>query len=204
MYTGIVQGIASVCSITPNAGHTSIVLSSHPQLFCDIKAGASVAIDGTCLTVTQHDSDSASFDISEKTAVLTTLKNLKVGDEVNVERSHKFMEENGGHNLYGHIDGVAEVMSWEDKGETARVIIKMPETAIHYFFQKGFIGVHGCSLTIDSIDEQLHTLSLNLIPETLRTTNLRSKRVGDRLNYEIDQTTRTLVDTIKRTLSSFR
>lgn len=85
MYTGIVQGIASVRSITPNTGHTSIVLSSPPQLFGDIKAGASVAIDGTCLTVPQHDSDSASFDISEKTAALTTLKNLKVDDEVNVE-----------------------------------------------------------------------------------------------------------------------
>lgn len=204
MYTGIVQSIASVRSISPHTGHTSISLSTPTELFGDIKTGASVAIDGTCLTVTQHDSDTVSFDISYKTAVLTTLKNLKVGDEVNVERSHKFMEENGGHNLYGHIDGVAEVMSWENKGKTARVVIKVPETAIHYFFQKGFIGVHGCSLTIDSIDEERHTLSLNLIPETLRTTNLRSKRVGDHLNYEIDQTTRTLVDTIKRTLSSSR
>lgn len=204
MYTGIVQGLASVRATTSHTGHKSITLTSHPQLFGDIKTGASVAIDGTCLTVTQHGPDTVSFDISEITAVLTTLKNLKVGDEVNVERSHKFMEENGGHNLYGHIDGVAEVMSWEDKGETARVVIKVPETAIHYFFQKGFIGVHGCSLTIESIDEKLHTLSLNLIPETLRTTNLRSKKVGDGLNYEIDQTTRTLVDTIKRTLSSAR
>ncbi|MCW2255797.1 riboflavin synthase [Providencia alcalifaciens] len=163
--------------------------------------GASVAINGTCLTVTKFTEDRVSFDISDFTADSTTLKLLRVEDEVNVERSHQMNQENGGHSLYGHVEGVAEVIEFMPTGETYRLVIRIPEDNIKYFFLKGFIGLHGCSLTINAIDEENRTLALNLIPETLRITNFDKIKVGDFLNYEIDQMTRTIVDTLSRTLS---
>ncbi|MBI6548725.1 riboflavin synthase subunit alpha [Xenorhabdus lircayensis] len=165
-----------------------------------VAVGASVAIDGTCLTVTQFNGDRVYFDISDFTADATTLKFLSIGDEVNVERSHQMNKENGGHSLYGHVEGMAEVVEFTATGETYRLVIRIPQDNIKYFFLKGFIGLQGCSLTINGIEEENKTIALNLIPETLRMTNFSKVKVGDFLNYEIDQMTRTIVDTLSRTL----
>ncbi|WP_047679938.1 MULTISPECIES: riboflavin synthase [Xenorhabdus] len=200
MYTGIVQGTESVLSLNKKEGFSTIVMSNDNHFFDDIAIGASVAIDGTCLTVTQFSENETTFDISDFTADTTTLKFLSIGDRVNIERSHQMYKENGGHNLYGHVEGIAEVVEFTATGETYRLVIRIPQDNIKYFFLKGFIGLHGCSLTINGIDEENNTIALNLIPETLRLTNLNKIKVGDFLNYEIDQTTRTIVDTLSRTL----
>ncbi|REF27163.1 riboflavin synthase alpha chain [Xenorhabdus cabanillasii] len=200
MYTGIVQGTESVLSLNKKDGFSTIVISNDNHFFDDIAIGASVAIDGTCLTVTQFSENKITFDISDFTADTTTLKFLSIGDKVNIERSHQMYKENGGHNLYGHIEGIAEVVEFTATGETYRLVIRIPQDNIKYFFLKGFIGLHGCSLTINGIDEENKTIALNLIPETLRLTNLSKIKVGDFLNYEIDQTTRTIVDTLSRML----
>ncbi|WP_340622479.1 hypothetical protein [Xenorhabdus siamensis] len=102
--------------------------------------------------------------------------------------------------MYGHVEGMAEVVEFTATGEIYRLVIRIPQDNIKYFFLKGFIGLHGCSLTINGIDEENKTIALDLIPETLRMTNLSKIKVGDFLNYEIDQTTRTIVDTLSRTL----
>ncbi|CAM3636761.1 riboflavin synthase subunit alpha [Xenorhabdus thuongxuanensis] len=204
MYTGIVQGKERILSLNKSNGFSTLIISNNNHFFDDVTVGASVAIDGTCLTVTQFSGDSVSFDISDFTADTTTLKFLSVGDEVNIERSHQMHKENGGHNLYGHVEGMAEVVEFTATGETYRLVIRVPKNNIKYFFLKGFIGLHGCSLTINDIDEENKTIALNLIPETLRMTNLSKIKVGDFLNYEIDQTTRTIVDTLSRTLSRMR
>ncbi|NHB89160.1 riboflavin synthase [Photorhabdus tasmaniensis] len=104
--------------------------------------------------------------------------------------------------LYGHIEGVAKVVDFIETGETYRLIISIPENNIKYFFHKGFIGLHGCSLTINGINEENKTIELNLIPETLRATNLSDIKIGDLLNYEIDQTTRAIVDTLARAINA--
>ncbi|MCC8381720.1 riboflavin synthase subunit alpha [Xenorhabdus sp. PB30.3] len=201
MYTGIVQGKEKVLSLNKNNGFSTITVSNNNRLFDDVAIGASVAIDGTCLTVTQFNEDKVFFDISDFTADTTTLKFLSIGDQVNIERSHQMNKENGGHSLYGHIEGIAEVVEFTAIGETYRLVIRIPQDNIKYFFLKGFIGLHGCSLTVNHIDEKNKTITLNLIPETLRITNLNKVKVGDFLNYEVDQTTRTIVDTLSRTLS---
>ncbi|EKT65034.1 riboflavin synthase [Providencia burhodogranariea] len=201
MYTGIVQGKESVLSLNKNDGFSTLTVSNHNRFFVGVAVGASVSINGTCLTVTKFTEDRVSFDISDFTADSTTLKLLSVEDEVNVERSHQMNQENGGHSLYGHVEGFAEVIEFMPTGETYRLVIRIPEDNINYFFLKGFIGLHGCSLTINAIDEENRTLALNLIPETLRITNFDKIKVGDFLNYEIDQMTRTIVDTLSRTLS---
>ncbi|MBD2784727.1 riboflavin synthase subunit alpha [Xenorhabdus sp. DI] len=201
MYTGIVQGKEKVLSLNKGSGFTTLMVSNHHHFFDDVTVGASVAIDGTCLTVTQFNGDSVAFDISDFTTDTTTLKFLAIGDDVNIERSHQMHKENGGHSLYGHVEGMAEVVEFTATGETYRLMIRIPQDNIRYFFLKGFIGLHGCSLTINGIDEENKTIVLNLIPETLRMTNLSQIKVGDFLNYEIDQTTRTIVDTLSRTLA---
>src|SRR5690606_13238516 len=199
MYTGIVQGLEKVVEIHPGNGFISIVLSNEHQFFQDVFIGASVAINGVCLTVTSidHSLNQIHFDVSDVSLALTTLKSLKVGDEVNVERYAKVGAENGGHNLYGHIEGTATVKNLERRGETLHIDIHIPDDNIKYFFLKGFIGLNGCSLTVNRVDRARSEISIDLIPETLRLTTWKNVQLGDAVNYEIDQTTRTLVDTLE-------
>lgn len=193
MYTGIVQGLEKVVDIRQGNGFITIVVSNENQFFQDVFIGASVAINGVCLTVTTIDQklNQIHFDISDVTLALTTLKSLQVGDEVNVERSAKVGAENGGHNLYGHIEGTAIIKNLEHRGETYHIDIQIPDGNIKYFFLKGFIGLNGCSLTVNRVDRANSEISIDLIPETLRLTTWKNAKVGDEVNYEIDQTTRT-------------
>ena len=126
---------------------------------------------------------------------------MNINDRVNIERSHRTGDENGGHALYGHVESTAQVVSWQQLGETVTAQLQLDASTFAYLFKKGFIGLHGCSLTIDRLDEERHTVTVNLIPQTLALTNLCSLQVGDRVNVEIDQTTRTLVDTLQKTLA---
>ncbi|WP_291358996.1 MULTISPECIES: riboflavin synthase subunit alpha [Acinetobacter] len=199
MYTGIVQGLEKVVDIRQGNGFITIIVSNENQFFQDVFIGASVAINGVCLTVTTIDQklNQIHFDISDVTLALTTLKSLQVGDEVNVERSAKVGAENGGHNLYGHIEGTAIIKNLEHRGETYHIDIQIPDGNIKYFFLKGFIGLNGCSLTVNRVDRANSEISIDLIPETLRLTTWKDAKVGDEVNYEIDQTTRTLVDTLE-------
>ena len=199
MYTGIVQGLEKVVDIRQGNGFITIIVSNENQFFQDVFIGASVAINGVCLTVTTIDQklNQIHFDISDVTLALTTLKSLQVGDEVNVERSAKVGAENGGHNLYGHIEGTAIIKNLEHRGETYHIDIQIPDGNIKYFFLKGFIGLNGCSLTVNRVDRTKSEISIDLIPETLRLTTWKNAKVDDEVNYEIDQTTRTLVDTLE-------
>lgn len=199
MYTGIVQGLEKVVEIRKGNGFITIIVSDQQGFFADVFIGASVAVNGVCLTVTTIDREQQQihFDISNVTLELTTLKSLKVGDEVNIERSAKVGAENGGHNLYGHIEGTAQVTQIERRGETLHIDLQVPAGNIKYFFLKGFIGLNGCSLTVNRVDRVKSEISIDLIPETLRLTTWKSVQVGDEVNYEIDQMTRTLVDTLE-------
>lgn len=199
MYTGIVQGLEKVVEIRKGDGFVTIIVSDQQGFFADVFIGASVAVNGVCLTVTTIDREQQQihFDISNVTLELTTLKSLKVGDEVNIERSAKVGAENGGHNLYGHIEGTAQVTQIERRGETLHIDLQVPAGNIKYFFLKGFIGLNGCSLTVNHVDRVKSEISIDLIPETLRLTTWKSVQVGDEVNYEIDQMTRTLVDTLE-------
>ncbi len=199
MYTGIVQGLEKVVEIRKGNGFITIIVSDQQGFFADVFIGASVALNGVCLTVTTIDREQQQihFDISNVTLELTTLKSLKVGDEVNIERSAKVGAENGGHNLYGHIEGTAQVTQIERRGETLHIDLQVPAGNIKYFFLKGFIGLNGCSLTVNHVDRVKSEISIDLIPETLRLTTWKSVQVGDEVNYEIDQMTRTLVDTLE-------
>lgn len=199
MYTGIVQGLETIVEVRQADGYRTLVISNQHNFFHDVFIGASVAVNGTCLTATHIDNaaNQVHFDVSDLTLTLTTLKYLKQGDEVNIERSAKVGMENGGHNLYGHIEGTATVKALTRHGETMHIDLEIPDGNIKYFFLKGFIGLNGCSLTVNRVDRATQQISIDLIPETLRLTTWKDVKVGDEVNYEIDQMTRTMVDTLE-------
>lgn len=199
MYTGIVQGLEKILDIRQGDGFMTLVISNDHDFFHDVFIGASVAINGTCLTATHIDlgANQVHFDVSHLTLSLTTLGSLKAGDKVNIERSAKVGAENGGHNLYGHIEGTAQVKNLSRSGETLHIDLHIPNGNIKYFFLKGFIGLNGCSLTVNRVDREAEEISIDLIPETLRLTTWKDVKAGDAVNYEIDQMTRTLVDTLE-------
>ena len=105
--------------------------------------------------------------------------------------------ENGGHNIFGHIEGMATIKDVVHTGETLHIDIVIPDDNIKYFFKKGFIGLQGCSLTVNRVDRKTNEISVDLIPETLRLTTFKHIQIGGKLNYEIDQMTRTMVDTLE-------
>ena len=199
MYTGIVQGLEKIIEIRQGEGYRTLVISNQHDFFHDVFIGASVAVNGVCLTVTKIDqtANQIHFDVSDLSLSLTTLGQVNLGDEVNIERSAKVGAENGGHNLYGHIEGMAKVSRLEHRGDTLHLDLEIPEENIKYFFLKGFIGLNGCSLTVNRVDRASHQISIDLIPETLRLTTWKYIQQGDLVNYEIDQMTRTLVDTLE-------
>lgn len=199
MYTGIVQGLEKVVNIQQGDNFTTLYISNENGFLNDVFIGASVSIDGTCLTATNFDAvaNTASFDVSALTTSLTTLQFLKIGDEVNIERSIKAGMENGGHNIFGHIEGMATIKDVVHTGETIHIDIVIPDDNIKYFFKKGFIGLQGCSLTVNRVDRKTNEISVDLIPETLRLTTFKHVQIGGKLNYEIDQMTRTMVDTLE-------
>ena len=199
MYTGIVQGLEKVVNIQQGDNFTTLFISNDNDFFYDIFIGASVAIEGVCLTATSYDNvlNMVSFDVAQVSNTLTTLQFLKIGNTVNVERSIKAGMEKGGHSLFGHIEGMATVKNAERTGATLHLDITIPDDNIKYFFKKGFIGLQGCSLTVNRVDRENSEISVDLIPETLRLTTFKDVQVGDKINFEIDQMTRTMVDTLE-------
>lgn len=198
MYTGIVQGVASVSGLSRDGSVLHLVLDAPDSLCEGAHAGASVAVNGTCLTVTSNAPGKLEFDISAATAGITNLGSLEIGQEVNLERSARQGEENGGHSVYGHVWGTAEVV--EPPVEPAnRLVIRLPEDMSKYVFAKGFLSVDGMSLTVARLDED-GSAHFNIIPETMRRTIVNSYRPGTRVNIEVEQATVAIVDTITRTM----
>ena len=196
MFTGIVQGLGVIKSIEEGDGIiTFSVVCPDTQ---DLIIGASVAIDGVCLTATSINGDLVTFDIIPETMERTTLEERTVDDNVNIERSLRYGDEVGGHLLSGHIIGRGLVTYSESVGEGAQLKIKAPPAIQKYIQTKGYIGIDGISLTLGEVVE--NEFDLHIIPETLRLTTLGSKQAGDAVNIEIDSTTMMIVETVERLL----
>ena len=196
MFTGIVQGLGVIKSIKEGDGIiTFSVVCPDTQ---DLIIGASVAIDGVCLTATSINGDLVTFDIIPETMERTTLGERTVDDNVNIERSLRYGDEVGGHLLSGHIIGRGLVTYSESVGEGAQLKIKAPPAIQKYIQTKGYIGIDGISLTLGEVVN--NEFDLHIIPETLRLTTLGSKQAGDAVNIEIDSTTMMIVETVERLL----
>lgn len=200
MYTGIVQGAFPVVEIQRKPGLHSLVVELPEPLLVDLQIGASVGLDGVCMTVTRMDGNRVSFDAMQETLRLTTLGELHERDRVNVERSAAQGAEVGGHILSGHVDGTVEVVALERSDNNLTIRYQLPVGLAKYVFHKGFVALNGCSLTVAEVDRQTDQFSVCLIPETLRVTTHGDKQVGDWVNIEVDRQSQVIVDTIERLL----
>jgi riboflavin synthase len=200
MYTGIVQGRFALTRVERLDGLNRLHISLPAALLEDLVIGASVGMDGVCLTVTAIDQAVVSFDVMAETLRLTTLGELSAGSWVNIERSAKQGAEIGGHNVSGHVDGTVEVVAIEQTEYNYEITYRADATLMPYIFHKGFIGLNGCSLTVARVDREQNHLTVCLIPETLRETTHGDKPVGSRVNVEVDRQTQVIVDTVRAML----
>ena len=195
MFTGIVAGTAPILRIDEGEGIRKITVDLGD--FLDgLETGASVSLDGVCMTVVSIDSGLVTFDAISETLDRTTLSDRSEGDLLNVERSMRLGDELGGHILSGHVMGTAEIIQSRTVGEGLDLLISIPDGCSPFIMEKGFIAVDGMSLTVGKCDEG--SFGLHIIPETLRITTLDKKVVGDRVNIEIDSRTQAVVETMLR------
>ncbi len=200
MFTGIVQAQCRVGAVVdvPGLRRLEIDLGTVAE---GLVTGASVAINGTCLTATWISNGRVAFDVIRESMARSNLGSLAVGDLANVERSLRFGDEIGGHILSGHVADVATVAQI-DAGTNERTIwFDVPAQWLPFLFHKGFVALDGASLTISAIDRPRGRIAVSLIPETIERTTLGRIVVGDRVNLEIDAQTQTIVSTVERLLN---
>lgn len=205
MFTGIVQGIATVRALGDRPGLRSFTLAFPPGFADGLAVGASVAVDGVCLTVTAlHRSagevDAADFDVMQQSLALTTLAGLRPGSRINVERAARDGAEIGGHPLSGHVDFMATLAALRQPENNHVLTIAVPAPWMRYVFAKGYIAVNGASLTVAEAQrapDGSGSFEVWLIPETLRQTTFADKTEGAPLNIEIERQTQVFVDTVR-------
>jgi riboflavin synthase len=200
MFTGIVQGVAQVAALEDRSGLRRLRLAFAPGFDSGLQVGASVAVDGVCLTVTTLHTGAADFDAMQQTLALTTLGTLRVGGAVNVERAAHQDAEVGGHVLSGHVDVQGRLVALHTPQNNHVLRIALPAPWMRYVFAKGYIAVDGASLTVAEAACEADGsgwFEVWLIPETLRVTTFGAKRVGDAFNIEIERQTQVIVDTVR-------
>jgi riboflavin synthase len=183
MFTGIVEELGTVASVEALADSIRLEIKGD-LISSDLSQGESIAVNGVCLTAAELTSGGFIADVMLETLNRSSLNGIKEGDPVNLERAMSGTGRFGGHVVQGHVDGVAEIVSREPSANWEVVKVKIPSDLSKYVVHKGSITFDGVSLTVNDIVED--TVSLSLIPETLRLTTLGSKRVGDKLNVEAD------------------
>lgn len=201
MFSGIVTAACHVRSIEQKNGVHRLTLDL-TGLTHNLEIGASVAINGVCLTVVTIEDTKVSFEVIRGTRNQTNLRLLSAGSLVNVERSIRLGDEISGHLLSGHIADVVEVLQVQTSSDERRVEFVVPRFWRKYFHNKGYIALDGVSLTLASYDHKSGKGVVNLIPETLRRTTLSTIEAGTLLNFEVDPTTLAVVDTVERMLQS--
>jgi riboflavin synthase len=183
MFTGIIEELGTVASVEvlPDSIRLGIKGDLVKQ---DLSQGESISVNGVCLTAAEITSDGFIADVMLETLNRSSLSGISQGESVNLERAMSGAGRFGGHVVQGHVDGVAEIISREPSANWEVVKVKIPAELSKYVVHKGSITFDGVSLTVNDISD--NTVSLSLIPETLRLTTLGTKQVGDKLNVEAD------------------
>lgn len=194
MFTGIVQGVRSVAAV--EVGDTTRLRIALGDLADGLSVGASVAVNGVCLTAVAVDAGVASFDVIAQTRNATNLGRLQRDSAVNVERSFRVGDEVGGHVLSGHVAATAAVREVNAASGNTVITVAVPSPWMRYLMAKGFVALNGASLTIQELDRSAGTISVALIPETQARTTFGRVAVGDALNLEVDAQTQAVVDTV--------
>ena len=186
MFSGLIRYRGNVVDGRPApglGGATLVVRCEGVELERPLP-GDSIAIDGVCLTATALDGDAVSFDVVPETLACSTLGELKVGDDVNVEYALRVGDRVGGHFVYGHVDAAALVLSRTPEGQGERMRVESPPAIATMIAPKAFIAVDGVSLTVAGTGDGWFQVAL--IPETIARTTLRARPPGSRVNLEVD------------------
>ena len=184
MFTGIVQTLGKVLTTQPIKEGLKLDIKVPESFNKKLQRGASVSVNGVCLTVVEHYQERIIFDVVHETLRTTNLSDLDHMSEVNIERSLKFGDEMGGHILSGHVCCKCKATLKKDEGEM-KIVVNKPEVWGKYILSKGYVALNGISLTVGKVTE--NEFSVYLIPETIESTNLLSIEDGATLNLEVDQ-----------------
>jgi riboflavin synthase len=183
MFTGIVEELGTVARVEDQGDAVRLTIAASVVLE-DVDPGDSIAVNGCCLTVVEHDHSGWTADVMQETLDKTSLRGVAVGDRVNLERAVTVDKRLGGHIVQGHVDGLGEVVRRTPSEHWEVVEIAVPAHLSRYLVDKGSVAVDGVSLTV--VEAREDTFTVSLIPETLARTTLGSRRPGDHVNLETD------------------
>jgi len=184
MFTGLVQGVGRLLAREARGGDARLRVAFGSLDAAGVVLGESIAVNGCCLTVVDHDADAFEIDASNETLALTTLGALPIGSALNLERALRADDRLGGHLVSGHVDGVGRVLAIEPDGRAQRWRFAAPRPLHRYLAKKGSICVDGTSLTINEVDGE--GFAVALIPHTVAQTAFAGTVVGDAVNLEVD------------------
>jgi riboflavin synthase len=183
MFTGIIEETGTIRSIK-RGGRSAVVTVGASAVLDGLRLGDSIAVSGVCLTVVSLSEDSFSADVMHETVERSSLWDLKAGSTVNLERAMTLNGRFGGHIVAGHIDGTGVIGSVRKDENAVWFTVRTSPGILRYVIEKGSIAIDGVSLTVAGVSE--HEFSVSVIPHTARSTALREKRVGDKVNLEND------------------
>ena len=183
MFTGIIESVGIV-KRTARRGEDVLLSISTSMGLNDVAVGDSVAVSGACLTIVEVADGSFSADVSAETLAKTTLRALKIGDRVNLEKALKLNSFLGGHFVLGHVDCVGDIRERRERSNSIILGVEIGEEQGRYIVQKGSVTVDGISLTVNKYEK--NRFYVNIIPHTARETTLRLKKTGNQVNVETD------------------
>ncbi|HBA88608.1 MAG TPA: riboflavin synthase [Geobacter sp.] len=183
MFTGLIETVGELVSIERRGASGSLTVKTSLPLE-EIAIGASIAVNGACLTVVRKGGGTVTFDISPETIDRTGFKNLKGGSPLNMERAMRLSDRLDGHLVSGHVDCVATVTERREVAGNIVFSFRFPAAYAKYIAAKGSVAIDGISLTVNSVGPD--SFSVNIIPHTAAKTTLFNKRVGDEVNIETD------------------
>lgn len=188
MFTGIIEATGTIAGRQARDGDLRLTIAAPDLDVCDVAPGDSIAVSGCCLTAVAREGDTLAFDVSNESLSLTTLGGLREGDAVNLEKALRLSDRLGGHLVSGHVDGLGTIVAIEPDARSQRWRIEAPPALTRYIAAKGSICVDGVSLTVNAVDG--NCFDVNLIPHTVAVTTFGDRRVGDRVNLEVDMLAR--------------
>ncbi len=183
MFTGIIESLGKVKQVKIQS-NSAIIVVDIGQLADGVSPGDSIAINGACLTAAEIKGTEVNFDVSRETLSKTTIGDLRISDNVNIERSLRMGDKLGGHFVTGHVDDVGVINKIDSDSSQSTVWISVNEELTNMMIKKGSVAIDGISLTIVELKEKL--FSVALIPFTLSETTLGFKNVGQKVNIETD------------------
>jgi len=197
MFTGLIQQVGTVVQCENDETHSilSVVLS---EPISSIRLGDSISVSGVCLTVSKREDHTIHFSVMPETFAKTTLGNFVKNQRVNIECALRVGDALGGHFVYGHVDGVGDVVDVKDVQDDKNVrviVIKLPLELTAYILPRGSVAVDGVSLTIAQCETD--TVTVSLVAHTLAHTTLHDVQIGDRVNVEMDMLMKMVSQTIK-------